>query len=388
MQFRFIASIQEILAQNWDALWQSDYPFTRHAFLHALENSKSVGEQSGWLTHHLIGERDDDLIFAMPLYLKQHSYGEYVFDWAWADAYRRYGLDYYPKLLSAIPYTPATGPRMGFAQSLSDIEQTELVEKAFATLEKECEAQSCSSAHCLFPVRAHQPKSWLKRQGTQFHWFNRNYTCFDDFLAEMSSRKRKNIRRERQKVADQNLNIRLYSAKETCEKDWRNFYALYHRTYLKRSGRPGYLGAEFFPELAKTLSEHMVLAKVESEGQLIAGAVYFKDSHTLYGRYWGTLEDIDGLHFETCYYRGIEYAIEQGLERFDPGAQGEHKIQRGFQPVLTQSYHYIQRSEFKAAIADFCQQEIQHNLLYAEDARQYLPFKDGSQCLVDPSTLV
>lgn len=387
MQFRFLSSLSEIPAHSWDALWQSDYPFTRHAFLVALENSNSVGGESGWLGQHLIAERDGDLCFAMPLYIKQHSYGEYVFDWAWADAYQRHGLPYYPKLLAAIPYTPATGPRVGFCSSLNEAEQTLALQQALELIEQSCAERGFSSAHILFP-KSSIAKSWLRREGTQFHWFNRAYTCFDDFLNEMSSRKRKNIRKERAKVATQDCRIALHTGTETSEDDWRKFYSLYHRTYLKRSGRPGYLGADFFPELARTMSEQIVLAKVEYQGAMIAGAVYFQDSRTLYGRYWGALAEFDGLHFETCYYQGIEYAIAKGLQRFDPGAQGEHKIQRGFQPVITQSFHYVQHPEFREAIGRFCKEESFHNLEYAKDAQTYLPFKAESEARIDPSTLL
>ena len=374
MQYRFIDSIKHVDKNAWNALWPSTYPFTKFEFLHALEISGSTTEKSGWQPSHLIAYEGESLVFAMPMYLKTHSYGEYVFDWSWADAYARNGLDYYPKLLSAIPFTPATGPRWAVAdKTLLNFQEVN------AYIVEHAKAMKASSFHCLFPDAESKQlfvgTDLIERNGCQFHWFNRNYRDFDDYLSHFSSRKRKNIRKERQKTAE--FNIEIASAAERETKDWEWFYQLYHRTYLKRSGRPGYLGADFFLELANTLADQLLLASASYNGENIAGAVYFKDDDCLYGRYWGSSLEVDALHFETCYYRGIDYAIEHQLQRFDPGAQGEHKIQRGFQAVKTCSYHWVENAAFRTAIDRFCAQEREHNEHYLRDARSYLPFKEG-----------
>ena len=375
MQFSFVDSILNIAAKEWDALWQSPYPFTRWAFFAALERSGSTNAESGWIPKHCVAFDSGKLVFAMPLFLKTHSYGEYVFDWAWADAYHRNGMEYYPKLLNAVPFTPATGPRWASKQPLTD----EDYEHLQASLVSEAQAHNASSVHALFPEyksREFFSKSgFIQRSAHQYHWFNRDYRCFDDFLQDLSSRKRKNIKKERLKC--QGYTVNFCNGNEASEEDWQLFYTLYHRTYLKRSGRPGYLSPTFFTDLAQALGEHIVLALVEFEGKKMAGAVYFKDDTCLYGRYWGTLHEVDGLHFETCYYRGIEYAIEHKLKRFDPGAQGEHKIQRGFQPIATCSYHWLAEPRFHSAIGDFCQREAIENNAYIEHARGFLPFKEG-----------
>lgn len=375
MEFRFIHSINDVPEADWDALWSSDYPFSKHAWFAALENSGSTNAKSGWQPLHCLGYQSDSLCFAMPLFLKTHSYGEYVFDWAWADAYHRSGIDYYPKLLNAIPFTPATGPRWAAANELQDEDQIQLI----SAIKRKAETLQASSFHSLFPCANSQSifqgNSFAERSACQYHWFNRNYDSFDDFLSDLSSRKRKNIKKERSKCAA--YDIQFYHGNEASEEDWKLFYAFYHRTYLKRSGRPGYLSESFFTELANTLGDQIILAMVEIEGKKVAGAVYFKDNETLYGRYWGTFNDIDGLHFETCYYKGIEYAIKHKLKRFDPGAQGEHKIQRGFQPVRTCSYHWLSDPRFQSAVGDFCEAEAKENISYIQHARSFLPFKDG-----------
>jgi predicted N-acyltransferase len=377
MQFQFIDSIREIDREDWNALWPSAYPFTRYEFLHALEASGSTDASSGWHPHHLVAYENKQLVFAMPMYLKTHSYGEYVFDWSWADAYSRSGLEYYPKLLNAVPFTPATGPRFAAANNL-EIDYQELCQTIF----NHANRRGISSFHSLFPDTTSSEafkENCIERNGCQFHWFNQQYRDFDDFLSYFSSRKRKNIRKERQKTAA--FDIEILPASERSIQDWHWFYQLYHRTYLKRSGRPGYLSQSFFTELAQTLGDQLLLASASLNGERIAGAVYFRDEECLYGRYWGSAMEIDGLHFETCYYKGIEYAIEKNIQRFDPGAQGEHKIQRGFQSVITRSYHWIEHSEFRSAINNFCADERQHNEAYVADARSYLPFKEGVETI-------
>jgi len=384
MRITFIKSISDICPQMWNSLWETRYPFTQHGFLESLEASKSCSKESGWEPMHCVGYQDEKLVFAMPLYLKTHSYGEYVFDWSWADAYHRSGLEYYPKLVNAIPFTPATGPRWASKMPLSHDQYKVILSR----LTHQASIFNVSGFHSLFPSQTSQnlfsPNTFTKRHACQFHWFNQGYENLDDFLQTFSSRKRKNIRKERDKCKD--IHIQFYHGDEATEEDWHLFYTLYHHTYLKRSGRPGYLGKTFFTRLAKILGDQIILVLAEKNEEKVAGAVYFKDDECLYGRYWGAMEEIDGLHFETCYYQGIEYAIKYQLKRFDPGAQGEHKIQRGFQAIRTCSYHHLYDNRFHNAVASFCEEESKETTNYIEHARSLLPFKEGVD-LIDSEIL-
>jgi len=373
--FRFVDSIEAVAAADWDAVLASDYPFLKHAFLAALESSGAATRESGWQPRHLLIERDGALIGHMPLYLKYHSYGEYVFDWSWADAWHRNGLEYYPKLLSAIPFTPATGPRLSL---LPHCDTAELREVAGRFL---CEqaAESASSLHVLF-TRMDEDGHWRqaglsRRLAPQYHWFNRDYQSFDDFLATFSSRKRKSLRRERRLVAEAGVTLRRIEGPDISAGHWQHFYHCYQMTYAKRSGHGGYLNQTFFASLGKTMPDHLLMVLAERDGEPIACALNFHDGETLYGRYWGCLREVECLHFEACYYQGIEYCIERGLRRFDPGAQGEHKIQRGFEPVETRSRHWIVDPRFRAAVDRFLQDERPAIERYLHDARQLLPFK-------------
>lgn len=386
--FTLLDSIHDIAPQQWDALWQAgaepDYPFVRHCFLAALEDSGCTREVTGWTPRHLLLHEQGRLIAAMPMYLKSHSYGEYVFDWGWADAYHRHGLSYYPKLLAAIPFTPATGPRLALAAG-EDVALRLAQIQAF--LSDCCREQRWSGWHCLFypPEQQSQWRSGssethssLLRIGCQFHWFNRNYQHFDDFLDTFSSRKRKSVRRERRQVSETGVALTRLVGDEISTGDWDRFYHFYHTTYLKRSGNAGYLNREFFAAIARTLGEQILMVKAEYQGETVAAALCFFDDQRLYGRYWGCLEEIPALHFEACYYQGIEFAIERDLKEFDPGAQGEHKIQRGFEPILTCSQHWLADPRFHAAIADFLRQETRGVEHYRDDCASYLPFKDPS----------
>lgn len=380
MQYEFSNSINAIPATQWQALWQTDYPFIQHGFLAALEDSLCTCAKSGWQPYHLSLKENDKLIAAMPLYVKSHSYGEYVFDWSWADAYHQHGIHYYPKLLNAIPFTPATGPRFA-------VRDSHAMEQMRAVINEQLSSNRFSGFHSLFPsaeqasllseeVPADKNSALQRRLGCQFHWFNHNYSDFDAFLADFSSRKRKNIKKERAKVNQQDFVITRTTGTQLSAQDWSDFHQLYQRTYQKRSGHNGYLNGDFFQRLGVALPQNTLLVRAYQQNQLVAAALYFYDSQTLYGRYWGATEEFDGLHFECCYYQGIEFAIEQQLQRFDPGAQGEHKIQRGFVPVLTQSFHQLAHPEFNHAISQFLVEEKQHNRQYCADARSYLPFKE------------
>jgi len=312
----------------------------------------------------------------MPLYLKSHSYGEYVFDWSWADAWQRNGLDYYPKLVTAIPFTPATGPRLCLAGGYNN---KDVIPVLVAAIRKMADERHISSWHFLFPepeMAGMLEKEGLhQRTAAQFHWFNDGFGSFDDFLSTFSSRKRKNLRRERSRVREQGFELQTLCGAEIGERQWDQFYRFYQLTYAKRSGHGGYLSKTFFTHTAASMGDQAIMVLAHLAGEAVAGALFFRSNDTLYGRYWGCLQEYDCLHFEACYYQGIEYCIANGLKRFDPGAQGEHKIQRGFRPVKTFSNHWIADARFSAAIADFTKQERAHIEDYLEQTSTLLPFR-------------
>ncbi len=376
LEARFHPSIADIPRDTWNDLAGRDYPFLRHEFLELLEATGCTDGESGWQPCHVTLHRGDTLVALMPLYLKSHSWGEYVFDWSWADAWRRAGLAYYPKLVTAVPFTPATGPRLCLAGGEEPETVFPLLLQAIRQLAK---SQGASSWHLLFPDQ--RAAQIMERAGTalrtasQFHWLNRDYPDFEAFLATFNSRKRKSLKRERARVADQGIELRVLEGREITAADWERFYLFYQLTYAKRSGHGGYLNRDFFLGLASAIPEHCVLVMAYQAGQAVAGALYFRSSHTLYGRYWGCERELDCLHFEACYYQGIEYCIRHGLERFDPGAQGEHKIQRGFTPIRTWSNHWIADPGFARAIADFTRSERGDIDEYIAQAARYLPFK-------------
>ncbi len=376
INFKFIDNLQLIDAARWDALCPDDYPFVRHDFLSAFEKSGSVSHEKGWQPQHLLVEEEGTLIAAMPLYIKYHSYGEYVFDWAWADAYKRYSLNYYPKLISAIPFTPCSGSRILMVDAAK---QSELIPLIVAAIKKRTHELNASSWHCLFITKEISEQlissATVQRIGCQFHWFNRNYESWDDFTATMTSRKRKNINKERSKVKEQEIIFLTKEGVDISATDWQLFYQLYCNTYIKRSGHSGYLTEQFFSLIGENFSVAVMMVIAQHQTKSIAAALFFKDGSTLYGRYWGCLEEYDFLHFETCYYQGIDYAIKKGLQRFDGGAQGEHKIQRGFEPIITYSNHWLLRDEFQQAISNFADQEAEGVRAYCEDAKNNLPFK-------------
>lgn len=375
MNIRILDSIHRVDPQQWNRLCRQAYPFCRYEFLAALEDSGCTSAASGWQVAHLVVEAEGKILAALPGYIKTHSYGEYVFDWAWADAYHRYGLEYYPKWVGAIPFTPCTGPRV-LAENLS----AELITQICTALSQHCENNDYSGWHCLFPDAQQSElftaRSAIQRLGCQFHWFNKNYKSFADFLDQMSSRKRKNISKERRQVSDQGFTFFVKEKEQITGEDMELFYKLYRNTYLKRSGHSGYLSREFFQKIAVSFSDYLVMVHAQIDEKIIAAALFFRDEQTLYGRYWGCFEEYQFLHFETCYYQGIDYAIAKGLQRFDGGAQGEHKIARGFEPVITYSNHWIQHPGFRDAIAAFLKEEAVQIHNYAAQARDALPFKE------------
>ena len=373
----FVTSLEQVPAASWNAICGSDYPFLRHEFLYGLEHSGCTTAATGWQPCHLVLRDTLGILALMPLYLKSHSYGEYVFDWSWADAWQRSGLRYYPKLVSAIPFTPATGPRL---LTRAGVDEDTAWSTALQAIEDFARRQDISSWHLLFPQREVserlRERGLPQRVATQFHWFNEGYTSFDDFLARFTSRKRKGLRRERARVTQQGLTLRTLQGDEIGPRQWRQFHRFYQHTYAKRIGHGGYLTEAFFTEVAPALGEQVVMVLADYRQDTIAGALYFRSGDSLYGRYWGCEREYDCLHFEACYYRGIEYCIAHGLRRFDPGAQGEHKIQRGFRPVPTFSNHWIADPRLSAAVADFTRSEAIHNRAYLQAARELLPFRE------------
>ena len=350
------------------------YPFMRNEFLDALESSQSACAETGWLPLHVLLTGKHSGVF-MPLYLKNHSMGEYVFDYTWANAYHQHGVNYYPKLVTAIPFTPSTGSRIRGVAELTPDTCASLLESVW----NQAEEQHASSWHLLFPdktsVEAFTQQDLLHRVGVQYHWFNYGYQNFEDFLSCLTSRKRKMIRRERGNVAAQNIDITVEQGSSITEDIWELFYDLYERTYAKRSGTPGYLRPKFFNHISKSIPEQIAMAIARQDQVPVACALYFYDDKHLYGRYWGSIREFDYLHFELCYYTGIEFAIANDLECYDAGAQGEHKIIRGFEPIETYSLHWIRHQEFKSAIADFLRNERHYIERHIEQARNILPFK-------------
>lgn len=372
---RFCASINEVAEADWDAFCPGSYPFLKHRFLRALEASGCTSAETGWTPAHLTFWLNGKLAGVAPAWLKSHSMGEYVFDWSWADAYQRYGEDYYPKLLIAVPFTPCQGPRLLLSDTLRHALTPAMLENLLDTA---CETLGAHTWHLLFPNGDDQQlldhTRALHRLGCQFHWHNRGYRAFDDFLAELTSRKRKSIRKERRQVAESGVAFLRFNGTGMPDSVLSAFYVFYQATYLKRGQRP-YLNERFFRQLCRDMPEQLHLVMAIRGDTMIAGALFLASDDTLYGRYWGCLEEYDFLHFETCYYQGIELAIDLGLATFDAGAQGEHKLIRGFEPVLTHSWHGVRHPGFRAAIERFTREEASHVRDYFEDAKEALPFR-------------
>lgn len=387
---RFVNSIHKIGQEQWTALSMTDNPFLRFEFLAALEDSQCVGStNNGWLPHYALLEDQNRLLAIAPIFQKMHSYGEYVFDWSWADAYQRHGLRYYPKLVWAIPFTPSTGPRI--ISKAQPQQQALFVQQIAQALTHHCQHQHFSSWHCLFPelntqqAISHTPTSLpiMARTSCQFHWFNEGYQDFAHYLDKFTSRKRKNIKKERARLKSMNVQLLTKVAEQITATDLEFFYNCYQLTYAKRNSR-GYLTLEFFELILKTMPEQLVLVQAQQEGTSLASALYFKDSNNLYGRYWGCLEEFDSLHFECCYYQGIEYCIEHNIGHFDPGTQGEHKISRGFEPTICYSQHWIAHPQFSQAINDFLLAEKSDVQNYMTQVTSNLPFKTADLRLKNP----
>ncbi|HLV78544.1 MAG TPA: GNAT family N-acetyltransferase [Marinobacter sp.] len=367
--------IHQIARDDWHRFAGDQNPFVRYEFFQALEESGCTTEATGWAPRHLMFYRGGQLCGVAPAYLKTHSMGEYVFDWSWADAYQRYRLPYYPKLLMAIPFTPSQGPRLLLDEQLrSELSGAQLAEQLTGLTR----ALGAHSWHLLFPDSRDQAmlrhSQRLQRTGCQFHWHNRGYGSFDEFLAALTSRKRKSIRKERRQVAEQKIHFRRFHGRDIPDQVLSAFYVFYQATYLKRGQAP-YLNQAFFQRLREYLPGHLHIIVALRDDEMIAAALFLSGEQTLYGRYWGCLDEYSHLHFETCYYQGIELALTLGLKRFDAGAQGEHKLVRGFEPVATHSWHDILHPGFREAIADFCEDERRHAQAYAEQSKSLLPYR-------------
>ena len=357
---------------EWNALVSASpapSPFLRHEFLAALDATGCASARAGWRPRFLTLRRAGRLAAAMPLYAKSHSWGEFVFDWAWADAYRRHGLAYYPKLVAAVPFTPVAGTRLLAA---NDDDRRALLRAAVAM------SADYSSLHVLFPTREEaalaENEGLMLRRGVQFHWTNDGYASFDDFLATLSHDKRKKIRQERRKVGEAGVTLRRLVGDEITAADWRFFYRCHERTYHARGSEP-YLSLEFFERIGAALPEHMLLVLAERDGKPIAVALDLFTPDALYGRYWGAVEHVPGLHFEACYYQGIEFAIERGVRVFEGGAQGEHKLARGFLPVETLSAHRLTHPEFAQAVQRFLDRESSGVERYIDELNEHAPFR-------------
>lgn len=362
--------ISDIDPEQWDALSQG-HPFMQHAYLNALEQTRCAVPETGWATRYLLLTDGIRLMGAMPMYLKAHSRGEYVFDQSWAQAHARNGLRYYPKLLGAIPFTPVPGPRI-LAYNHSD--RVALARQAIA-LTQECEA---SSLHILFPDNADkqalEQAGFLFRENVQFHWFNRNYASFADFTATLNQKNRKKIRQGTQKVAHAGIDFRWFEGGDIDTNTLEFFFGCYCQTYLEH-GNPPYLNLAFFRSLLHTMPHQLVLIVAYQDGTPIACALNLKGQNTLFGRYWGTLKFVSGLHFETCYIQAIEYCIAHKIAVFQGGAQGEHKLFRGLEPVKTWSAHWIRDPRYAKAIADFLEQETPAVDNYIGLLHQHSPFR-------------
>ncbi|MGO2241621.1 MAG: GNAT family N-acetyltransferase [Halomonas sp.] len=377
LSLTILPTMAAVTASQWDSLVDDDQPFLRHAFLHALEASGSVSMATGWEPCHLSVWQDNQLVAAMPMYRKHHSNGEYVFDWGWAEALERAGGRYYPKALSAVPFTPVPGVRTLIAKRVDAGAVRDCLAQAWR---EQCESQALSSWHLLFANEADvaawqvQCPDLITREGVQFQWRDRGFGDFDGFLATLTSKRRKMIKRERRLVADQGLSVARLEGDAITSAAMAYFFRCYTMTYHER-GRAPYLNHDFFERLRQTMPEALVLVQAHSEGRPVAAALYFRGTDSLYGRYWGSEVVADCLHFEACYYQGIEYCLQHGLTLFDPGTQGEHKLVRGFTPQRVASLHYISHPGLAAGVGQFCHEESEHVRAYRESAHDALPFK-------------
>ena len=377
-QLEILDSLSAVTAAEWNALVPEDAgPFLKYEFLSTLEECACVGGNTGWQIAHLALKQDGRLIGASPLYLKQHSYGEFVFDWSWAQAYEQQGLNYFPKLLCAIPFTPAQGSRLLYSDKSNSVEIQKALIEGFKSLTKQNEL---SSAHVLFPMNNESAllneHGFLLRNSIQFHWHNLGFQSFEHFLSALTMKRRKNIRREREQVKLAGISFRHISGINADPQDWEFFFRCYQNTYLEHQSKP-YLNAAFFQLWAKRMPENLHLIIAVREEDRIAASLLVVDSiaSKVYGRYWGALEHVPCLHFETAYYQAIEYCIDHGIQTFEGGAQGEHKMARGFLPTTIQSAHWINDPRFSVAIERFLEREREGIGAYIDELAEHTPLK-------------
>jgi predicted N-acyltransferase len=377
VEARELRSIDAVAAAEWNALSGTDCPFLRHEFLAALEHSGCVGGATGWTPAHLVLVEQHRLVAAAPVYRKAHSWGEFVFDFAWAQAHERHGLRYYPKLVLAVPFSPVNAARLLLAP---DLAAEPLRERLVRELVARCEQDGISSVHALFLTEAElaacTAQGWLARGDVQFHWHNRGYVDFEAYLDTFRSEKRKQIRRERRRVTEAGVRFLTLHGHDISPAQLHFAFDVHERNF-HRHGHEPYLNFACFEEIARTLGEALMVKLACHGDQPVAAAVFVASPTALYGRYWGATGEFHSLHFETCYHQGIEYCIERGIARFEPGTQGEHKIVRGFEPSPTHSAHYIADGRFREAIADFLQRERVAVQDYSEAAASHVPFHRG-----------
>ncbi|MET0327699.1 MAG: GNAT family N-acetyltransferase [Luteimonas sp.] len=371
LEIRMFATLADVPAEHWDALHDGTNPFVAHAFLSGLERHGCLREDWGWTPRHLTLWRDGTLVAAAPAYMKTNSHGEFVFDHAWANAYARYGHDYFPKWLCAVPYSPVTGPRL-LARDAAG--RQALVRE----LQSIAVTDALSSVHVNFHTGAEAvdfDADWLARIDVQYHWRNPGaWSTFDDYLGAMDHKHRKNIRQERARVARAGVTYRVVHGDEAGDDDLVTMYRFYLQTFAEYGNSPA-LTLDFLRHLARTMPRQLVLVFADLGDTPVAGALCLRGGDTLYGRYWGAIATLPGLHFETCYYQGIDYCLREGLHHFEPGAQGEHKLARGFLPTLVHSRHWIADPEFRRALRDWCMQEAQSIRGYAATLADSSPFK-------------
>jgi predicted N-acyltransferase len=382
---RVVRSFQEISSSEWGLLSGASRssggynPFTSHAFLSALEESGSATAETGWMGHHLLLEQEGRLIGAIPCYLKSHSQGEYVFDHGWADAFQRAGGRYYPKLQASIPFTPATGPRLLVRQGEDVMRVQSLLAQGLQQVAQEL---GISSAHITFLPRGELPSlteaRFLHRTDQQFHFINRGYANHEAFLAELSSSKRKNLRKERRSALENGLSIDWLTGSDLTEEIWDQFFHFYIDTGSRKWGRP-YLTRLFYSLVGERMADDVLLVMAKRNGRYVAGAINFIGADALYGRHWGCVEDHHFLHFEVCYHQAIDFALEKGLARVEAGAQGEHKLARGYEPVITHSAHFITHPGLRRAVADYLEQERREVARMGEYLGEHTPFRKGDR---------
>lgn len=376
LQARIVDGINRIAEQDWEKLDTAGNPFLNWHFLNALESSQSVAPENGWAPNHFCLFDGDQLVAAMPAYIKSHSRGEFVFDWAWADAYHRNSLPYFPKLLTAVPWTPVSGPRLLVMENHP--ERVQLQKSLIQTAISFCEKADLSSWHCNFiadsDMDAFTGSELLQRRDCQFHWHNRNFKDFSEFLSTLKSKKRKNIRHERRQVADAGVRFDRKSGGDLSNDDISFMHECYCRTFYAHGNLPA-LSLDCFRMLVSGMPDSILAVMAYKDDKRLAMSFYLKSDDTLYGRYWGTQEELPGLHFETAYYQGIEFCIEHELVRFESGAQGEHKIARGFEPVATRSFHHIRHPGFRSAIADYLENESEWVDDYQSQVNRQKPFR-------------